>query len=154
MAAAAVDLMVSPPIELASLLDRCQGMAPLVEKLLNSFQGKLQQQLSEMTDSVAKADGVALSRVAHSLKGAAANLSAEPICQRARQLEMLGLHGDITDAAVELEHLQAEVESCIAFIPVAIRQSKTAITPQLPSASLKAASGNYQPLSQYPQNGR
>ena len=49
-----------------------------------------------------------VSALAHRLKGAAANLSAEPLREAAAELESLGRNGDLTDADIWVARLSAE----------------------------------------------
>jgi len=54
-------------------------------------------------------------RLAHSLKGAAANLSAEALRAAAARLEVMGRAGDLTTAPLCLAELQHESRRFLAY---------------------------------------
>jgi HPt (histidine-containing phosphotransfer) domain-containing protein len=58
-----------------------------------------------------------LARLAHMVKGAAANVSATSVSDAAAQLERLGTAADFEAVKTSLDQLAAQVEQCRACIP-------------------------------------
>ena len=110
------------PIDAESLLHRCRGKASLAERLLTQFEQQLGEQVNAIAESLARRDGQVLARLAHTVKGSAANMSASPVCDAAGELERLGVAADFDAAAASLEELADRVRQCRAFVPAAIEQ--------------------------------
>ena len=98
----------SAVIDRQSLLKRCLGKAELADKLLAKLHARLGTDLNEIKAAVDAGDCEQLARCAHRLKGAAANLSAEPLRAVAAHLETLGRSGDIAPARDALARLKYE----------------------------------------------
>jgi HPt (histidine-containing phosphotransfer) domain-containing protein len=105
------------PFDLASLEDRCSGNRELMERLVMRFAEQAGKMVEELQESVAAHDADALARVAHKLKGAAGNLSADAIQDAASRLEQLGREEAVREAADSMSQLRDEVERCIASVP-------------------------------------
>ena len=67
------------PINMAELSNRLMGDMMIVNHILKTFGSNLENQLQGIRSAVDAQDLTAISRAAHALKGAAANLSAEPL---------------------------------------------------------------------------
>ncbi len=121
---AAVDEADHPPIDLDTLLRRCRGKATLVETLFAKFEGAVGAQLDELKLGVARCDATSISRIAHTIKGASANLSADGVSVAAAELERIGASGDLSAAADALEQLHARVRECLQHLPVAVASAR------------------------------
>lgn len=66
----------------------------IMEEILAVFVSDLERQLQSMRNAAASADYPALAMSAHTLKGSAANLSAEPLRAAAAALETAALAKD------------------------------------------------------------
>jgi signal transduction histidine kinase/DNA-binding response OmpR family regulator/HPt (histidine-containing phosphotransfer) domain-containing protein len=97
-----------PVVDFDSLLKRCLGNRELPKKLLQKFHARLPQELTQLAAAVTAGDCAQVSAQAHRLKGAAANLSAEPLREAAAELESLGRAGDLTGADVWVAKISAE----------------------------------------------
>jgi CheY-like chemotaxis protein/HPt (histidine-containing phosphotransfer) domain-containing protein len=95
-------------VDFESLLKRCLGNKELPKKLLTKFHARLPEELRQINEAVAARDSAQISAMAHRLKGAAANLSAEPMREAAAELELIGRNGDLTDAEMWLARLNTE----------------------------------------------
>jgi Amt family ammonium transporter len=95
-------------VDFDSLLKRCLGNRELPKKLLQKFHARLPQELTQIAAAVTAGDSAQVTALAHRLKGAAANLSAEPLREAAAELESLGRAGDLTGADVWVTKLSAE----------------------------------------------
>ena len=98
----------SAVIDRPSLLKRCLGKPELADKLLVKLHARLGTDLYEIKLAVDAGDCEQIARCAHRLKGAAANLSAEPLRTAAADPESLGRSGDIGAARDVLARLKYE----------------------------------------------
>ena len=73
-------------IDRVSLLERVEGDQELLTEMIHLFQEDAPNLLAAMRDALQRGDMVALERSAHSLKGAAGNLSAKATAAAALQL--------------------------------------------------------------------
>jgi HPt (histidine-containing phosphotransfer) domain-containing protein len=105
-----------------ALLRRCNGKPVLAKKLLDIFQERAGGQIEEMRRLGEQQDSAALSRLAHSIKGSAANLSAESMHCRAIELEALIAASDAAGLSKGVENLVAEIQGLLAYIPKATEQ--------------------------------
>ena len=105
------------PIDLPSLLERCMGDMAFVETILKKFEEQALATLGALSECVAAGNAPEAARKAHALKGAAANLSAEPLRAAAAQLEQIGRKGQLEMADACLKQIHVELEQCLAFIP-------------------------------------
>jgi HPt (histidine-containing phosphotransfer) domain-containing protein len=112
-----------------SLLRRCRGKATLVESLLAKFQAGIDAQLGELRLALERADHAAVARVAHTIKGASGNLSADAVSAAAGALERLGGDADGEAAAEGLRQLESRVRECLDFVPAAASAAKQRATP-------------------------
>jgi two-component system sensor histidine kinase/response regulator len=110
----------SAPIDAPALLNRCRGKAELAARLLNTFATSVEGQLAELRATLNGARWDVFTRVAHTIKGASANLSANPVSAAAAEVEKLGKVGDASGAEAALARLGAEVQECLAYIPRAL----------------------------------
>ena len=105
------------PFDMDSLLNRCMGNQRFLEKILNKFEIKAVEYLKDIEDCVEAGDAEQVGRLAHSFKGAAANLSAETLRQIAFEIEQLGKSGDLTNVGESLEKLKNEINRCLEYLP-------------------------------------
>ncbi len=106
------------PINFDVLFSRCMGNISFAQALLGELESSgvhyadaiVQHATSEETHLVAQA--------AHSLKGAAAIIGAEPLRAKAAEIEALG-HADKTSHLLEMaEDLRREMDCCLEYIPI------------------------------------
>ncbi len=86
------------PIQCEQLLERCMGNAELMRQILGSFREQLTSLTEEISKAVKADDPVNLARVAHTLKGASATLSAGEMKKIAEKLENIAATGNLGDA--------------------------------------------------------
>jgi len=109
----------SCPFDFETLLQRCMGNREFLQKMIRKFQKRLGSDVEQLERSVALGNGQEIERQAHSLKGAAANLSAEALRVAAARLETMGRAGDLTAAPLALAELQHESRRFLAYRPEA-----------------------------------
>jgi PAS domain S-box-containing protein len=106
---------LSPPgvaIDFESLLARCMGDSGLLARIAQKFQDKSRQTWDQILLGIKAGDATETARLAHSMKGAAANLSAVRLAELAAQLEDLGKAGDLSAAEIAARKLGDELEQC------------------------------------------
>ena len=95
-------------LDLQDLVDRCLGNIALVERVVAKFEVGFHRDLVELEEALSNRDSAALATVAHRLKGASANVSAQRMHQTAAQVERLSREGRLAEVpeAVEALHLE------------------------------------------------
>lgn len=109
----AADLMAefAPPplhvLDLDKLLHRCMGNIDLVQRVLTKFEHRLPDELAELEQAVADKNAEHIARVAHRVKGTAANISAEELHRTAATITELSRAGRLVELGkylVQLRH--------------------------------------------------
>ena len=98
------------PINYDELVDRCLGKIDFAERVLSKFHDRFPDSLNEMLESTQEGDLESVARVAHRLKGAAANISARGILEAAQEIETIGRHGQAEELPPWLDRLNSEWE--------------------------------------------
>lgn len=78
------------PLDFPQLVKRCMGNVALAERLLSNFEQRFEGELSRLRDGMQAHDSQLVARVAHQLKGAAANLAACRLQQVSAEIEQRG----------------------------------------------------------------
>ena len=91
----------------------------LARLVIEQFLASVPGQIESLETSLAAADAAAVRLVAHSLKGASANVGGERLRQAASALEQAAEAGDLhaakrhlADVRIQFEHLQAAMTAC------------------------------------------
>ena len=101
-------------VHIEDALQRCMGNVQLLARMLDKFQERSLQDIQEMTQLIKDQDADRLARLAHSLKGAAANLSIGQVSEAASQLETTGRQRDWDAASELLDRLREELDRFIS----------------------------------------
>jgi len=109
----------APPVDIQDLYERCLKNVDFAQRILAKFQERIGSDLTTLTDALAADKLDEAAKLAHSLKGSAANLSATAVRMLAAEIEHLCRSGQ-GDLSVALPRLQTEVTRCLEYIPVAI----------------------------------
>jgi Amt family ammonium transporter len=99
-------------INYESLLDRCMGDPQLVARIAGKFEAKSRQTWEQLSIEFKAGNAAEIARLAHSMKGAAANLSAIRLAELAAQIEHLGRAGDVATAETAVAQLGEELNKC------------------------------------------
>jgi CheY-like chemotaxis protein len=97
-------------IDRVSLLERVEGDQDLLTEIIHLFQESVPQQMTARRDAMQNNDMFALERAAHSLKGAASNLSAKAAAAAAAQLEKDAKNKDGESAKGSLVEVERTVK--------------------------------------------
>jgi Amt family ammonium transporter len=114
---AAPALPLDLPINLDSLRYRCLGNIALVGRLLNEFEREIGSQVARVEQAVGSGDAAEIVAASHSLKGSAANLSADELSSQAAALEAAARRGAAIDAAEGCPRLRYQFERCVRALP-------------------------------------
>ncbi len=103
------------PLDLNDLLRRCLGNPQVMEKSVTKFQKRLPEELRQIEQSLALGESKKVALLAHSLKGAAASLSAESLQATAGQLEKHAEEGNLAAARHCLTDLREQCRRILQF---------------------------------------
>ena len=103
-------------IDRASLLERVEGDQELLAEMVNLFVGDAPNLLASMREALQKGDMLLLERSAHSLKGAAGNLSAQLAAAAAQQLEKDAKQAKAESAKASLAAVEKEVDRLLPVL--------------------------------------
>ncbi|MFC5301337.1 ATP-binding protein [Azospira restricta] len=98
-----------PGIDVAVLLQRMKGRAASCRRLLRLFREQYAEAAANLDGLLAADDLVALGRFAHTLKGAAASLGADPLREAAAALDEACRAGDRARAAASVAAVSREL---------------------------------------------
>jgi two-component system, sensor histidine kinase and response regulator len=103
-------------LDRASLLDRVEGDQELLAEMIQLFLADAPQLLGAMRHALLLGDMILLERSAHSMKGAAGNMSALVTANAAQQLEQSAKKGDTELSKGYLAALEGAVERLIPVL--------------------------------------
>jgi len=104
----AVCLTESDPIDLRDAMVRVEGNEELLEELLGIFCEDFPERIAQISNAILAKNSATVREVGHSLKGAAANLSLNPIRETSLSLEMAGKDQRLDEAARLVSELEEE----------------------------------------------
>jgi CheY-like chemotaxis protein/HPt (histidine-containing phosphotransfer) domain-containing protein len=124
------------PFDVMAAFDRCMSDAGVVGRVLQKFKEHAPVNLAELQKKVEAKDAAETKRLAHGMKGAAANISAEKLRALALELERLGHEAELSAATGLLKQIEAELNRCIEFIPEAMKKLGPVVAKTPPIGSL------------------
>lgn len=95
----------------ADFLDRVEGDLELAAQLVELYFNDTAENMAKIRQAIADKDYEALICLAHSLKGASANLSGQRVRQTAYELENAAKKGELTGVAAVFARLEQELAS-------------------------------------------
>jgi len=101
--------VLASPIDIEQALENLAGDRELLMEVLDTFIETIPKILDDLHNAVSNGDASRLAAAAHSLKGAAANVCAEPIRRTARRLEELSWWNELQDVDRVLADLHEHV---------------------------------------------
>ncbi len=104
------------PLDMDALVRNCGGKPALADIVLRKLAGQAAEGLKQLEACAGRQDAGQISRIAHSIKGAAAAAAAEPLREAAARLEELGRADDLSQIDEALARFREEVGRCDAFI--------------------------------------
>ncbi len=106
----------SLPINLNSALERCAGDKEFLNEMLIEFLELASGQIDELKQAIESNDAETLAKVAHSVKGASANLGAEKLSETALKLEKCGKEAQLQEAEKLLNELNNQIKELDEFV--------------------------------------
>jgi HPt (histidine-containing phosphotransfer) domain-containing protein len=103
--------------EPAQALAACLGDRAMLKRLLAAFLGGLNQQLPAIRRAAGSGDAQRVCQEAHALKGAAMNLHAAELAERAARLEAAGKAGRLTEISALLPELEVAARRFRSIVP-------------------------------------
>jgi len=108
----------APPIDSEVLFSRCMGDVPFALALLDELETSGMQHVEAIFLHASSDSPRAAAESAHSLKGAAAIIGAEPLRRKAADIEAAGHTGRTSLLMTMVSDLHAEMDRCLTFIPM------------------------------------
>lgn len=102
--------MPDAPVDKEALFDLVDEDAAFLKRLVDTFLSDCSSYMEGIRTAVEEQDAQALTREAHGLKGAVANLQAPSAQKAAHRLEVIGRSGDLEGAASALDTLEQEID--------------------------------------------
>lgn len=96
-------------IDWNSLKENCAGDDALVNEILELFRKEGPALLADVQRAVVSADGLAIKRTAHRLKGALVSLAAHPATAVAKELEHAGAQNELARVGELQKQLDTEM---------------------------------------------
>lgn len=95
----------------ANFMDRLEGDAELARDLASLFLEDAAEKMAELDTAISSGDTDAIEKIAHSLKGAAANVSAPAVRQLAYRIERAGRENRVDDARQVYRALESAMDA-------------------------------------------
>jgi len=103
-----IEAQAGVPLDLSKALAQACGDEEFLDEMIQYFIESMPSQIETLHSSIESKDTDALTKQAHTLKGASGNLSADKITAAAFKLEQMGRKGDLTNASQILDELKGE----------------------------------------------
>jgi HPt (histidine-containing phosphotransfer) domain-containing protein len=103
------------PLDMPELLERCMGSAALAQRLVTSFRSRMEEAAAALECAIRDQDADTLAKVAHQLKGSAANISAASLQRLLGQLEELAGDGRIEEASESMTQVRRALDKFNAY---------------------------------------
>jgi|GEM_PF-1060963 FOG: HPt domain len=113
-------------LDRAIALERVDGDLELLREVVKLFLDETPALMRSLRTAIERGDCKAVERVAHSLKGSAANFGAAGVVNAARRLEELGRSGTTEGASELLQLLEAALEELRPALLDLINEGKRA----------------------------
>ena len=108
----------APPIDSEVLSSHCMGNVSFALALLGELETSGKQHVDAIVLHATSDEPHAAAEAAHSLKGAAAIIGAEPLREKAAEIEAAGHDGE-TSLLFDMVHdLRGEMDRCLTYIPI------------------------------------
>jgi HPt (histidine-containing phosphotransfer) domain-containing protein len=106
----------SMPIDVEKAMEQMDGDRELFDDVVGVFVGTIPGLIDGLRAACEDCDGDQLAAVAHNLKGASANVCAEPMHRAALRLEQFGTQADFANIEAVLAELDSHLESLRAYV--------------------------------------
>jgi HPt (histidine-containing phosphotransfer) domain-containing protein len=104
------------PLELQAALPRFDGDMEFFREMLEEFIDHLPGRVVELRTALGEEDAQKLNRLAHNLKGAAANFNAVQLTEFSKNLELQAKQSDLSNAASLIAGIETEMLCLKSFL--------------------------------------
>ncbi len=104
------------PVEMRSAMSRFGNDREFFKDLGKEFLNYVPEQIRNLEEAVKSEDTALVQKNAHSIKGAAGNLSANKVASVAVVIENMGRQGDISEVSSLIEDLKSEISCLEQFV--------------------------------------
>lgn len=111
------------PMLVEQVLSQVEQDRELLGKVVEIFVDTAPDLLNDLRKAAIDADADALRRAAHSLKGAAANICAEPMRATAYTLEQMGQDSALSDVEHQVTQIYRQFEELKAYMESGLKDS-------------------------------
>lgn len=105
-----------PVVDRVELMDRVGSSTEFLQEISALFLEEYVSTWDAIQKAVRDKDAVMLARAAHTLKGSVSNFAAHAAQNAARQLEIIGISGDLSEIDEAMEHLKREMERLMPLL--------------------------------------
>jgi HPt (histidine-containing phosphotransfer) domain-containing protein len=102
-----LDSSFAPVFNRSGMLERAMGDQSLAAEILKAFLEDMPRQIDKLKELLKNGEVQSCGIQAHSIKGAAANVGAERLCQVALEMEIAGDAGDLDAIAARMYSLES-----------------------------------------------
>ncbi|HEY4761142.1 MAG TPA: Hpt domain-containing protein [Thermoguttaceae bacterium] len=102
-------------LDYEALVNRCMGNLDFVDRVLMKFHERLPLDLEELEQALAGQDAQLVQRLAHRIKGTAANTSAKGLQHIAQEIEDMGHSGCLAEIPARIQAFRKEWERVQAW---------------------------------------
>lgn len=104
------------PVDIKSAMSRFNNNKEFFKEMVREFLNYVPEQIRALGKAAKSGDAAAVQKNAHSIKGAAGNLSATRVFSTAISIEKMGRDGDISDVPSLIAKLKSEISCLEQFI--------------------------------------
>ncbi|MBU0729284.1 MAG: response regulator [Proteobacteria bacterium] len=108
------------PFDLDRAIKEYEGERGVVIEIIDEFLLDVRKQLETIARAIDESDAEIIRREAHSIKGGARNITAEPMADAAAALEDAGKSADMGNAGLALKKLEEEIDHFASYYRKAI----------------------------------
>ena len=119
----------TPPLDLEALIQACSGNLEFVDRLLRKFAQRLPDEIQRLKADIAEGRFVQAAQLAHSIKGLAANMSADKLHRLVGELEVACRRHSKHVATACLANVLCEADRCLQFIALYVGKNKAVLQP-------------------------
>ncbi len=111
-----------PPMNFEKAVEEFMGKEAVVRKIVTVFLDNVKDQIGTIRQAIAQGNAEAVRKEAHSIKGGAANLTADSLSRASLELEDIGRSGDLGQAPDTLDRLEEELHRLEAYAHLAMAE--------------------------------
>ena len=110
------------PVNLVEALPRFGDDLDFFKTMLGEFINNLPERIAKLEEALEQGDIKSVTRLAHNLKGASANFSAEGVRSAAAEIEINGYNGEMTNVTALIVRIKDEIPKIKEYYEVLINK--------------------------------